>query len=349
NVEAPQRNWFGQDDVLWGGLLATQIAQIAASDELASASLIQTNHVAEGALAMIQWLLPVPATIALMRRVPKSIDRLLISALLPPETMGQFLRLRAGQGITAQVIIDEKPFAGDVGEALTHLISTQSAIVIPIANPDHSPGSSGRPLGVLNIESPVLHGLTMETLQRVTQPEILQELTRLLLAPPTIEQRLDALVDVDASKSEGIYTQILNLVNDYLDMPNLSGAVTLLRDREENLAQVIDLSQWTEDPRWIVVQGTFGAYRTDEPDRRLNRPSITRRVLTDGQPVLLSDVTGDPEYWPLGPSLRSMAAVPIFDREMPIGTIEVLSPQVGAFDEGDIEKLQRVATYVGQL
>ncbi len=263
--------------------------------------------------------------------------------------MGQYLRLRAGQGITAQVIISGEPFAGDVSEAITHLISTRSALVIPIANPDTSPAASGRPLGVLNIESPVENGLTAATLQLVMQPALLERLTHILQTPPTIEQRLDALVDLDTTKTEGVYTQILTLMNDYIGKPDLSGAITLLRDREENLAQAVAIQQWADDPRWIVVQGTFGTYRTDEPDRRLNRPSITRRVLTTGKAVISADVQSDPDYWPVGEGLHSMVAVPIFDHETPIGTLEVLHPQFGTFDEDDVEKLQRVSVYVGQL
>lgn len=73
------------------------------------------------------------------------------------------------------------------------------------------------------------------------------------------------------------------------------------------------------------------------------RHGINARALRTKQAVRVDDVSSDPEYFPLIPETRSELVVPIIIGDNIIGNIDLQSPQVGAFQQVNMEYLQALA------
>jgi GAF domain-containing protein len=72
--------------------------------------------------------------------------------------------------------------------------------------------------------------------------------------------------------------------------------------------------------------------------------SLCGWVFRSGQPALVADVAGHPDYlaYP-GSSTRSELAAPILVAGRPIGVLNVESPRAGDFGIADLERLERRA------
>jgi signal transduction histidine kinase len=83
---------------------------------------------------------------------------------------------------------------------------------------------------------------------------------------------------------------------------------------------------------------------------------IVGRVVRSGEPALVYDVTQDPDYHPIQPATRSQVSVPIKHdpiegsgsgrgEEQVTGVISLESPEIGAFDERDLDFVRRLADH----
>lgn len=94
---------------------------------------------------------------------------------------------------------------------------------------------------------------------------------------------------------------------------------------------------WTgsETPAFVTFPATKG---------------VTRDVIKNRAPVVLSDVRKDPRYLVAYSSTRSEAIVPILGAAGAVmGTIEVDSDRENAFSEADVRFLERCAEKVARL
>lgn len=73
---------------------------------------------------------------------------------------------------------------------------------------------------------------------------------------------------------------------------------------------------------------------------------ICGAAAASGRTELVDDVGTDPRYLACFPSTRSEIVVPILRGPTVVGEIDVDSDQAAAFDEGDRELLERVATLI---
>jgi signal transduction histidine kinase len=108
-----------------------------------------------------------------------------------------------------------------------------------------------------------------------------------------------------------------------------------------------------EDDEVVYRFGAGDLWQTQDfkykPHRlRVGEQGITGWVAATGEPLLVSDVNGDPRYvWMQGSKTRSELTVPIVVKERVIGVLDAQSDQVDAFDETDLVVLQSVAHQVG--
>ena len=81
---------------------------------------------------------------------------------------------------------------------------------------------------------------------------------------------------------------------------------------------------------------------------QVNAKSIVGKVATEGQAVVVNDITTDPLhiYNPLLPDTRAEAAIPLRIGNRIIGAIDIQSKTVDAFTEDDIAVLQTLADQV---
>jgi signal transduction histidine kinase/DNA-binding response OmpR family regulator len=74
---------------------------------------------------------------------------------------------------------------------------------------------------------------------------------------------------------------------------------------------------------------------------------VTGRAIREKRTVLVPDVTEDPEYITLFPSVRSMVAIPILSGEDVLAVLSVGSEQRRAFDRGQVITMETLADGVG--
>ncbi len=106
----------------------------------------------------------------------------------------------------------------------------------------------------------------------------------------------------------------------------------------------VNLMNWVTGA--LEVRTTFGfsseALTPQELSVALGRGIISRAVQT-GQPVVVDDVTLDPDYIGAVPGTRSEVAVPILHRSIVVGVINLESPHIGGFTEAHLGFLEALA------
>ncbi len=99
----------------------------------------------------------------------------------------------------------------------------------------------------------------------------------------------------------------------------------------------------------VVIKAGAGAHWDDpqfQPSRlTIGGKGITARVAETGQPLVVPDVSREPQYLliPESPDIRSEVAVPLKTKSGIIGVLDVQSDQLNAFDESDLTVLQSLA------
>ncbi|HZD73141.1 MAG TPA: GAF domain-containing protein, partial [Actinomycetota bacterium] len=75
----------------------------------------------------------------------------------------------------------------------------------------------------------------------------------------------------------------------------------------------------------------------------VGRGSIVGQVANTGEPMLVDDPTGTPDYFATAPDTKSEICVPIRFGDRVLGAVNVESPRPQAYSEADLERLQRLA------
>jgi GAF domain-containing protein len=106
--------------------------------------------------------------------------------------------------------------------------------------------------------------------------------------------------------------------------------------------------------RFPVSSMAESGQRAGDVLRELRFPAdqgIAGRVLTDGEPLAVNDVSQDPKFYPgvdkeTGITTRAILAAPLRTDRGPVGVIEVINPASGAFTPEDAKFLDVVASDV---
>jgi sigma-B regulation protein RsbU (phosphoserine phosphatase) len=156
------------------------------------------------------------------------------------------------------------------------------------------------------------------------------------------------------------------------DTPTLSGSerdiLLTLFDLGRKVASVIDLDELLPRIPELIARlvpfDAFAVYFFNEKRDELSigyavgypenateirrRPSegLIGRVVLTQQPIVLGDVTSDPQYLSLVPGTMSMLAVPLIHKSKAIGALNVLSRERDRYTERDVAILRQFAAHV---
>ncbi|MGH7193621.1 MAG: GAF domain-containing protein, partial [Candidatus Saccharimonadales bacterium] len=165
NFETPNADWFTEDDLYWGTILAQLVAladQIDAQRTRQDAETL-TGIDAEGMALTRDLTTILDDTLRVLNaNIPADDARFMVEVLgvasennqlvtlmLRPETsVAVHMRVREGEGIIGNVFKTKRPFIGPVTPGSvdnTHIQSTRSALVFPLIDAD------GQRLGILNV------------------------------------------------------------------------------------------------------------------------------------------------------------------------------------------------------
>jgi GAF domain-containing protein/ligand-binding sensor domain-containing protein len=103
----------------------------------------------------------------------------------------------------------------------------------------------------------------------------------------------------------------------------------------------------------LLLKAGLGGYVNDIPPLGSgidsDQEGIVRWIAATGEPLLVNDVSIDPRYYatPELPDTRSELGVPIRVRGEVVGTLDVQSTELNAFDEHDLITLQNMADQIG--
>jgi GAF domain-containing protein len=145
-----------------------------------------------------------------------------------------------------------------------------------------------------------------------------------LTALNRIGQELNATLDLE---------RILNLV--------LREAVEVTNANHGN----INLMNWETGA--LEARATFGLDQSQFEKAKISLElgqGVISRAAREGEPVVVDDVTLDPDYVAVVPETRSELAVPILHRGIVVGVINLESSQIGGFTQTHIAFLEALAT-----
>jgi len=103
----------------------------------------------------------------------------------------------------------------------------------------------------------------------------------------------------------------------------------------------------------LVLKASVGGYVSGAPslgDRlKIGEEGILGWIAATGEPLLVNDVSREPRYYatPMLPDTRSELGVPIKVRGQVVGTLDVQSTELNAFDQDDLTTLQTMADQIG--
>lgn len=207
----------------------------------------------------------------------------------------------------------------------------RSEIAVPIRHED-------RVIGVLNIEDDRINAFGTSDLNLLTtlasQVAVALDNARLYEEARRRIKELSALHNVGATVSstlrlDALLDQVCHILNQTF---RYSKIAIMIADRESG-ELVFKASLGYED-----IKGEMG--------RRLKigREGITGMVASTGEPILLGDVTQNPNYVSIDGRTRSELAVPLKLKQQVVGVLNVESDNVDAFDQVDKQLLTTLAT-----
>jgi len=154
-----------------------------------------------------------------------------------------------------------------------------------------------------------------------------------------------------AEQFRGI-TEVGRRITSVLDLDDLLPAVVQLI---KEIFGYYNVNIFLTDPATgeLVLRAGVGGYVDDVPPLgsriAVDQEGIVSWIAATGEPLLVNDVTTDPRYYatPALPDTRSELAVPIKVREEAVGTLDVQSTRLNAFDQDDLITLQNMAAQIG--
>lgn len=282
---------------------------------------------------------------------------LLTVDLKPDSSPALFRRVRSGEGITGKsyqtsttFIWDRKAHEqeskGSADNHGTHLLSSQSALVIPLEE-------QGDRIGALTLESPHPHTFQSSDIDKLNSTGLLQLLANELTALPRaffrsnlVASRLISALHqriafaIDPENLNEAYYQVLSVATQVVHHPTAGGGLILVYDGSQFLAP------WSRGRELFAVRAaTVGGFESAR-EWRLDDASIARRVIQSRRTARILDVTMDPDYRDSGTGLAesSELLVPLVDADNTLGVIGLVSPMHNAFVEEDQTYVEEIAT-----
>jgi len=141
-------------------------------------------------------------------------------------------------------------------------------------------------------------------------------------------------------------------ISSVLDLDELLGAVVHLV-KETFSYYNVNIFLVDTKTNELVLKAGAGGYITGAPslgDRlKIGEEGILGWIAATGEPLLVNDVSREPRYYatPTLPYTRAELGVPIKVRGQVVGTLDVQSTELNAFDQDDLITLQTIADQIG--
>jgi GAF domain-containing protein len=162
------------------------------------------------------------------------------------------------------------------------------------------------------------------------------------------------LFDAEQRRAEQLrgVTQVGRRISSVLDLDELLQAVVHLIKEMFGYYNV-NIFLRDRETEALLLKAGVGGYVDDVPPLgsgvASDREGIVGWIAANGEPLLVNDVSTDPRYYatPELPDTRSELGVPIKVRGDVVGTLDVQSTELNAFDEDDLITLQNMADQIG--
>jgi GAF domain-containing protein len=232
-------------------------------------------------------------------------------------------------GVTSKVFRTGRPIRLDhVDKATSYLpyhVGMQSELCVPLME-------RGRPIGVLNVESPrpaafsqidqmVLEAFAQQAVVAIRNAQVLERLEAL---------RQVGLVASSSLEPDDVIDQVLEQT--FKLFPGAPVGTVQLLDREKKRLTIVAQRGRSVEEEYHVMSMEEG---------------ITGWVARTGQPALVDDVTQDERFVKFVPGVRSELAVPIKFGDEVKGVLNIEHHEVGAFDREDLHLLEGIAAAAG--
>lgn len=253
------------------------------------------------------------------------------------------LRLQKGQGLAGRIwekkkvlIVEKSRELGDPGW-LEACYATGSAIGVPLL-------TKGEVRGVLTVFSPgngksfsqsdtdllirmaALVSLSIENVQKHEQ--ITRRLNQLRVVSD-LARRISTILVEDL-----LYTEVVRRVAHGM---NLDLVILFIVEGDELI----------EAASYYLPEDMYGIW---EPiTLKIGRDGIGGLVASEGEPILVSNVTSDPNYLPIMPievKVQSVVGVPLKLKGVVTGVLFAGSEKLSAFDKADVDALQALGAHI---
>lgn len=121
-------------------------------------------------------------------------------------------------------------------------------------------------------------------------------------------------------------------------------AAALIRDR----SRMRWVGIYTVTADLVVNEGWSGPAAPAFPQFAVGQ-GLTGAAIASGRPVVSNDVAGDARYLTNQADSGSELIVPVSDGNRVVGTLDIESGDVNAFDEADVERFHRLAAALRTL
>ncbi len=277
--------------------------------------------------------------------------------LRPATSQALYFRLRAGEGIAGTTFQTGRAFAGSVtpqdqsskaitaSDAVAHLLSTRSALAVPLIK-------GATRIAVLNLESPVPGAFGEQALEQLRGGPLLaliaNEVGRIETGALTSATVVRSLIDklrekiafaINPDSMTDTYYQVLRVAGQVVRPSHVSGGLILVRDAAQKL-----VSGANADKLFAVRAARIGAFDSDT-EWELQGQSIARRIMRNRVGEVIPNARQDPDYRDSGTGLEetSELIVPLVSAGTSVGVIGLVSPGLSAFNSDDLASLTAVA------
>jgi PAS domain S-box-containing protein len=370
---------FDQNEVMGALSIASQQSNIASATNLDMAARIQehlstalrnarnhtkTKHQAEEMAAIVDLALEISeeqdfrallqkiasgttkiidATMGAIFLVDKSAEEITLAAEFGLPTPPSVLKLLIGQGLAGKVwekrgaiILNH---ARDLSDPnwLEACYATGSAIGVPLLWEDEvrgvmaffTPGEENR-FGLNDID--ILSKVAAQVVVRIENVEEIEKTVRRvnqLLVVNDIARRISTILVEDL-----LFTEVVRRVAHGLNLE----LVILFLVEEDKI---------TEAASYYLPQDMYGIW---EPiTLKMGTGGVVGWVANEGQPILIPDVSSDPNYLPMIPvdfKVQSVVGIPLKLKGEVTGVLLTGSEKIAAFDKADIDALLALGAHI---
>lgn len=164
----------------------------------------------------------------------------------------------------------------------------------------------------------------------------------------TSAPRLDPAASTRASYRDQLET-LFDLGRQVTAVLDLEELLTRIPELIRRLIQFDAFAVYLLDSRRQELRIAYAVGYPEDAASRVRIPvgeGLVGRAVAEREPVLVSDVEADSRYVAIAPGMRATLVVPLLHKNRPIGALNILSREAGAFTEADLPILRQFGAHV---